>query len=190
MAPDSDLVTTLAGRCREAPGKVVVEVLRGLRRRTPELATALGGTGLSAEVVVREGGRHGLYPVVMGADGDVFLLRPEPPALATFRPHFTLQGSAEELAYVVFGETDVRRAVFSQTLVLHVEPRTLSPRYPRVMRLVAEELRAPSARRRRRARSTWLRRPPMMSIGCIRGGDRRAVRPSSAFRQKILLHCP
>ena len=142
MAPDSDLGTSLAGLCREAPGKVVVEVLRGLRRRAPDLVAALGGQGLSAEVVVRDGGRRDLYPVVMGADGDVFLLRPEPPALANFKPHVTLQGTPEELACVVFGETDVLRAVFSEMLVLHVEPKTLSPRYPRVMRLVAEELRA------------------------------------------------
>lgn len=142
MPPDGHLVASLAGLCREAPGKVVVEVLRGLRRRTPELVAALGGQGLSAEVVVREDGKRERYPIVIGADGDVFLLRAEPPALTSFNPHLTLQGTAEELGAVVFGETDVLRAVFSDTLVLHVEPRSLSPRYPRVMRLVAEELRA------------------------------------------------
>lgn len=142
MTPDGDLVTSLAGLCREAPGKVVVEVLRGLRRRTPDLVAALDGKGLSAEVVVRENGRRDLYPIVIGADGDIFLLRAEPAALASFSPHLTLQGTAEELGAVVFGETDVPRAVFTDTLVLHVQPQSLSPRYPRVMRLVAEELRA------------------------------------------------
>jgi hypothetical protein len=142
VASDSDLATSLAGLCREAPGKVVVEVLRGLRRRTPALAKALGGEGLSVELLVWENGRRDLYPIVLGADGEVFLLRPEPPALAMFNPHFTLQGTAEQLAHVVFGEIDVTRAVFNDTLVLHVEPGSLSPRYPKVMRMVAEELRA------------------------------------------------
>ena len=141
MSPEGDLAATLSDLCRESPARVVVEILRGLRRRTPELVSALGGEGLSAEIVVREDGRREIYPIVIGADGDVFLLRAEPLAMASFKPHFTLQGTPEELLSVVFGEKDVLHAVFADTLVLHVEPRSLSPRYPRVMRLVAQELR-------------------------------------------------
>lgn len=120
-------------------GHVVVELLRAIGGIPQKLSTALGGRSLAVELVV-EGPGGGRFLVLLSPDGVVYRMREGAVVSGGFRPHVTFRGTPAELVAVALGERDTPDAVFAGTLVLHVETDELLPRYPRVMRIVAEEL--------------------------------------------------
>lgn len=129
-----------AGVCRSEAGHLVVELLRVVGGRPQRLAAALGGHSLGVELVVESVG-GGRFLVLFSADGAVYRLREDALRRGTFSPHITLRGAPSDLAAVVLGGRDTAEAVFAGTVTIHVELiDDLLPHYPRVLRLVAEEL--------------------------------------------------
>lgn len=112
-------------------------MLDRLRSRTADIRSALAGRVLVLEVLVEEGDASSRHVVVLSPDGHASLFGPDIEDLA---PHVTLRGTPEQLVSLVLGETDVFQAVLQDVLELHVPPADLAPHYPRVMRLLGEEL--------------------------------------------------
>lgn len=131
-------VRAVAGAVHALGDDPVALVLGRLEDRRGELAAALGGRGLQAEVaLVEPTGDEATHLLVFTPDGEARRLRPGGTLASGFRPHLTLRGSGTDVLGLVLGELDVARAVYRGLLVLHVPPAELVPRYARLMRLVA-----------------------------------------------------
>ena len=115
-------------------GRVIAE----LQSRRGEVASALGGESLQVELLVtgKPETRHE-YRLVFAPDGAAVRLRTDGALAACFQPHVTIRGTGSDIVEYVLGDLDVARAVYRGLVVLHVPPHDLTPRYPRLIRVVA-----------------------------------------------------
>lgn len=111
---------------------VVQELIERLRARRDELAAAVAGRALSIEVVL--GSSVGTYRVGVAGEGYVTTLSDSNPLTLGFSPDVVVQGSANEVVEVLTAEEPMAEAV-------HLVDPNSWPRYARVHRIVALELR-------------------------------------------------
>lgn len=109
-------------------------LLDRLRRRPAALAEALGGRAVALGLVL--GGTA--ITVSVAPDGHVTVTDMQS---FGWQPSVTLHGDTRTLARYVLGEVDVETAVFTGIVRLHVrDVAELTPWFPRLMRVVAEEV--------------------------------------------------
>lgn len=141
MQPAAD-VRHVVNELERAPDAVILPFLARLRTRRQELAHALQGRPLRAEVVL-EGERRSVYRLVFTATGNVELTGSH-----GFDAHLRLEGEPAHLVGVVLGTVDTFTAVYERVLTLNLPAGEL-PQYPAVRRLLAEEVRTCRSGRRR-----------------------------------------
>lgn len=127
-------VRHVVSEMERAPDAVVLPFLAGLRRRRGELAHALQGRSLRAEVVL-EAQRRSVYRIVFTSTGNVELT-----GAHGFEPDVSLHGRPSRLVGVVLGTVDTFTAVYERLLTLHTPANEL-PQYSAVRRLLADEVR-------------------------------------------------
>lgn len=125
----------IVARLQRAPDAVVLPFLARLRERKEELAEALNGRSLRAEIVV-QATRRVVYRIVFTPTGHVELT-----GSYGFDPHLRFQGAPEQLLDLLVGDVDTFSAVERQVLTLYFPAEDLL-HYPRVRRLLAAEMAA------------------------------------------------
>ena len=141
MQPAPD-VRHVVNELDRAPDAVILPFLARLRTRRQELAHALQGRSLRAEVVL-EAQRRSVYRLVFTATGNVELT-----GAHGFDPHLRLEGRPSHLVGVITGTVDTFTAVYEGVLTLHLPANEL-PQYPALRRLLADEVRNCRSSRRR-----------------------------------------
>lgn len=134
MDPNSRLRAVIE-EVRRAPDGVVLPFLGRLRERRDDLAKLLDGQSLRVEVVM-VGEQRYTYRIVFTPAGHVELTGPY-----GFDPHLRFEGTPDRLFGVLLGSLDTFTAVYDQVLTLYFPPDELV-HYPRVRRLLAEEVEA------------------------------------------------
>ncbi|HEX2038795.1 MAG TPA: hypothetical protein VHF47_03570, partial [Acidimicrobiales bacterium] len=109
MQPVPD-VRHVVNELERAPDAVILPFLARLRTRRQELAHALQGRPLRAEVVF-DAERRSVYRLVFTPTGDVMLTGSH-----GFDPHLTLEGEPAHLVGVVLGTVDTFTAVYERVL--------------------------------------------------------------------------
>lgn len=133
MEPVPD-VRHVVTEMERAPDAVILPFLARLRTRRQELAHALQGRSLRAQVVL-DAQRRSVYRLVFTSTGNVELT-----GAHGFDPHLSLEGQPAHLVGVVLGTVDTFTAVYEKVLTLHIPAKEL-PQYPAVRRLLADEVR-------------------------------------------------
>jgi hypothetical protein len=130
-APD---VRHVVSELERAPDAVILPFLARLRTRRQELAHAMQGRTLRAEVVF-EAERRSVYRLVFTPTGNVELT-----GAHGFDADVRLEGEPAHLVGVVLGTVDTFTAVYERVLTLY-QPAGELPQYPAVRRLLADEVR-------------------------------------------------
>jgi hypothetical protein len=118
---------------RSSPDPVILPFLGRLRSRRDDIAKALDGRSLRAEIILLGERRH-TYRIVFTPAGHVELTGPY-----GFDPHLRFEGTPDRLVGLVLGTLDTFTAVYDQVLTLYFPPAELL-HYPGIRRLLADEL--------------------------------------------------